>query len=125
MRLSSHLPVMAESFVNDQRVKVLSIRFCIGLAIHCWWYRDEAEHGIAWYWVAEGWFSWLFWGLCCAVMIWAKLGVLRMTTNAATSAWSHDRWRDSSDGSENFTRGRMSGAGLLVFVGAALVHTYS
>ena len=101
----------------------------LALAIHCWWFSDEAVHGISWYWVSEPpgiwvWLEWLFWGLCCVPIHLGKARALSSTAMIATPSWPHVRWRDSSDGSENFTRGRISPTRLLVCAGAVLVHCY-
>jgi len=78
-----------------------------------------------WYWVEEGWIGWFFWFcLCNAVATFVKLGALRVTATIAVGAWPHTRWIDKTDGSENFTRGRISRVGLAVFVGAVAVNLY-
>ena len=124
VRLSSQLPAVSEAWATDQRQAALSIRICAGLAVHCWCFSDSV-HGVMWYWVEEGWIGWFFWFcLCNAVATFVKLGALRVTATIAVGAWPHTRWIDKTDGSENFTRGRISRVGLAVFVGAVAVNLY-
>jgi tetratricopeptide (TPR) repeat protein len=124
VQLSSHLPAVGEAWATDQRQAVLSIRICAGLVVHCWYFSDSV-HGMMWYWVEEGWIGWFFWFcLCNAVATIVKLNYLRVTTTIAAGAWSHKRWIDPSDGSENFTRDRISSVGMAVFVGAVAVNLY-